>query len=112
MGIDVLAARGVLLVPARSWGRGQESIGAACGHEPRAQRLQRVFQIEIETCRHRGGAVKIIASIEDPVVIKSILDHLDRRDGVTDTSGKRTFKWSLLQTTNDPKWPRVCKKSG
>ena len=44
-----------------------------------AQRLKRVFKIEIETCEHCGGAVKVIASIEDPVVIKQILELLDRR---------------------------------
>ena len=31
------------------------------------------------TCEHCGGAVKVIASIEDPIVIKKILEHLDRR---------------------------------
>jgi len=41
-----------------------------------AQRLKRVFNIDIETCRECGGAVKVIACIEDPVVIKKILDHL------------------------------------
>jgi hypothetical protein len=44
-----------------------------------AQRLKRVFKIDIKTCRHCGGAVKVIASIEDPMVIKQILDHLERR---------------------------------
>ena len=44
-----------------------------------AQRLKRVFKIDIMTCEHCGGAVKVIASIEDPVVIKTILDHLARR---------------------------------
>ena len=43
-----------------------------------AQRLKRVFDIDIdiETCRVCGGAVKVIAAIEDPVVIKRILTHL------------------------------------
>ncbi len=41
-----------------------------------AQRLKRVFNIDIETCRERGGAVKVIAYIEDPVVIRKIRDHL------------------------------------
>jgi hypothetical protein len=41
-----------------------------------AQRLKRVFGIEIESCEHCGGAVKIIASIEDPQVIGRILQHL------------------------------------
>ena len=44
-----------------------------------AQRLKRVFKIDILTCEHCGGAVKVIASIEDSVVIKKILDHLARR---------------------------------
>ena len=38
-----------------------------------------LFKIDIETCRHCGGAVKVIACIEDPVVIKHILAHLERR---------------------------------
>jgi hypothetical protein len=41
-----------------------------------AQRLKRVFGIEIESCEQCGGAVKIIASIEDPQVIGRILEHL------------------------------------
>jgi hypothetical protein len=41
-----------------------------------AQRLKRVFGIEIESCERCGGAVKIIASIEDPQVIGRILEHL------------------------------------
>ena len=44
-----------------------------------AQRLKRVFEIDILNCEHCGGAVKVIASIEDPAVIKQILAHLDRR---------------------------------
>ncbi|MGB5833759.1 MAG: IS91 family transposase, partial [Thiohalocapsa sp.] len=42
-----------------------------------AQRLKRVFGIDIETCPACGGAVRIIACIEDPVVIKRILTRLD-----------------------------------
>ncbi len=45
-----------------------------------AQRLKRVFWIDIETCQHCGGAVRVIASIEDPVVIEKILTHLERRE--------------------------------
>ncbi len=44
-----------------------------------AQRLKRVFNIDITTCETCGGAVKVIASIEDPVVIKQILAHLHRK---------------------------------
>ena len=43
------------------------------------QRLKRVFNIDIETCQGCGGPVKIISCIEDPVVIKRILDHLKEK---------------------------------
>jgi len=42
-----------------------------------AKRLKRVFNIEIETCSKCGADVRIIASIEDPVVIEKILAHLE-----------------------------------
>ena len=42
----------------------------------RAQRLKRVFAIDIETCRECGGELRVIASIEEPAVIERILDHL------------------------------------
>ena len=41
-----------------------------------AQRLKRVFAIDIETCSVCGGNMKVIAAIEDLVVIKKILTHL------------------------------------
>ena len=44
-----------------------------------AQRLKRVFNIDIETCSECGGAVKVIACIEDPVVIEKILTHLNEK---------------------------------
>ena len=44
-----------------------------------AQRLKRVFNIDIETCRECGGAVKIIACIEERVVINRILTHLKEK---------------------------------
>jgi hypothetical protein len=43
------------------------------------RRLKRVFNIDIETCCVCGGSIKVIASIEDPVVIKQILDHLKHK---------------------------------
>ena len=45
-----------------------------------AQRLKRVFGIEIETCEQCGGAVKVIANIEDPLVIQKILSHLNTKN--------------------------------
>jgi hypothetical protein len=41
-----------------------------------AQRLKRVFGIDIVTCAVCGGAMRILACIEDPVVIEKILAHL------------------------------------
>jgi hypothetical protein len=43
-----------------------------------AQRLKRVFAIDIEVCRRCGGKLRVIASIEEPAVIVRILDHLGR----------------------------------
>jgi hypothetical protein len=44
-----------------------------------AQRLKQVFGIDIETCPACGGAVRIIACIEQPEVIDKILTHLDSK---------------------------------
>ncbi len=44
-----------------------------------AQRLKRVFGIDIEACPVCGGALRIIACIEDPAVIERILGHLDAK---------------------------------
>jgi hypothetical protein len=41
-----------------------------------ARLLSRVFNINMEICSECGGSVKIIAAIEDPAVIRKILDHL------------------------------------
>ena len=51
-----------------------------------AQRLKRVFGIDIETCPACGGALRIIASIEDPAVIKKILTHLDTNNASAEPS--------------------------
>lgn len=45
-----------------------------------AQRLNRVFNIDLETCKACGGPVKIIARIEEPAVNEKILRHLERKD--------------------------------
>ena len=41
-----------------------------------AQRLKRVFNIDVETCHVCGGTARVIACIEDRVIIKKILMHL------------------------------------
>ena len=45
-----------------------------------AQRLKRVFNIDIEVCGHCGGSVKVIACIEDQDVIDRILAHLREKE--------------------------------
>jgi len=61
------------------------------------QRLKRVFGIDIEIFREYGGTVKVIpkalavlagqalACIEDPLIIKKNLAHLDKKTPVADT---------------------------
>jgi len=77
-----------LVTPAnRSRGKKVKSLNKAPDQTPAekrasmtwAQRLKRVFSIDIETCDKCGGDVRIIASIEDPVVIRQILNHLDAK---------------------------------
>src|SRR5690606_1136039 len=40
-----------------------------------AQRLKRVFNIDVTTCTHCGGTVRVVASIEEPAAIRAILGH-------------------------------------
>jgi hypothetical protein len=49
-----------------------------------AQRLKRVFAIDIETCRQCGGRLRVIACIEQPEFIERILGHLGRVAGAVD----------------------------
>ena len=44
-----------------------------------AKRLKPVFRIEIETCEACGGKFRVIASIEDSVLIGKILKQLESR---------------------------------
>lgn len=47
-----------------------------------AQRLKRVFNIDIETCSECGGFVKVIACVEEPELIKKILNHVNKKSMV------------------------------
>ncbi len=49
-----------------------------------AQRLKRVFGIDVETCVHCGGKAKIVASVEEPQAIRAILDHFEKRGALGD----------------------------
>ncbi|WP_169720413.1 MULTISPECIES: hypothetical protein [Sedimenticola] len=47
-----------------------------------------MFNIDIETYRECRGTVKVIARIEDPMVINQILDHLKNK---TETNEPKTL---------------------
>ena len=50
-----------------------------------AQRLKRVFSIDIEVCSRCGGSARVITCIEDQDVIDRILDHLRQKEQETPT---------------------------
>jgi hypothetical protein len=43
-----------------------------------AQRLKRVISIDVTTCVHCGGAVRIVANIEESIAIRAILAHFEK----------------------------------
>jgi hypothetical protein len=45
-----------------------------------AQRLKRVFAIDIESCPDCGGTLRVIACIEEPALIRKLLGHLQQLD--------------------------------
>ena len=45
-----------------------------------AQRLKRVFSVDIELCGRCGGSLKVIACIEDQDIIDRILAHLREKE--------------------------------
>jgi hypothetical protein len=44
-----------------------------------AERLRRVFQIDITTCPECGSRLRWIADVTDPSVIRKILHHIQSR---------------------------------
>ena len=49
-----------------------------------AQRLKRVFGIDVSMCVYCGGAVRIVASIEEPTAIRAILAHFAKHGALED----------------------------
>jgi hypothetical protein len=45
-----------------------------------AQRLKRVFAIDIETCPDCGGQLRVVACVEEPDLIRKILAHVRARE--------------------------------
>ena len=79
-----------------------------------AQRLKRVFNIDIETCSGCGG-MKVIACIEDPIVIKQILDHLGTKPETSGTralpeAGRHRLSCSWVCLTDEPEGQRYQSK--
>jgi hypothetical protein len=70
-----------------------------------AQRLKRVFGIEIETCEQCGGAVKVIASIDKSPGKPICTAHAARRVRHRDVSNEHPLViqkiLSYLNTKND-----------
>ena len=58
--------------------RGEVSVSDRQRAMSWAQRLKRVFAIDIETCRQCGGHLRVIASIEAPAVIGPVSARPDR----------------------------------
>ena len=54
-----------------------------------AQRLRRVFKLDLSSCEGCGGQVRVIASVEDPAVIGKILEHIETRRPVLVGAGRR-----------------------
>ena len=54
---------------------GPKQMGLKKKNIPWARFLARVFNIDVEICSKCGGKMKIIAAIEDPKVIRKILDY-------------------------------------
>jgi len=64
------------MVKRRSTIRHEQGLFDDVGPEIEAGLQGAAIRIEIEKCEKCGSRVKIIASIEDPVVIEKILKHL------------------------------------
>ncbi len=64
-----------------------------------AQRLTRVFGIDIETCSACGGAVRIIACIEDPEMIEKILTRLDAKAAEPQAATAAAMPWAAPART-------------
>jgi len=43
-----------------------------------AQRLKRVFGVDITTCVHCSGTVRIVTSIDELIAIRGILIHFEK----------------------------------
>ncbi len=75
---DALGARQAACGRCGASGRQRPRRAAQPRAEAPCDELGRVFSIDITTCAHCGGAVRIVASIEDPKAIRAILAHFEK----------------------------------
>ena len=80
----------ILVTPSRRDKGGHKDRGSTW-----AQRLKRVFNIDVSTCSECGGEAKVIACIEDQAVIDKILAHLMKK-------GALPLPTELLPATRTP----------
>ena len=73
-----------------------------------AQRLRRVFKIDIETCDVCDGTVRVVASIEDTLVIKKILAQLGVGDLRNEVSRCLERSELLAFQTFNPRYRTSC----
>ena len=71
-----------------------------------AQRLKRAFNIDIETRGECGGAVRMIACIEDSEVIEKILTHLDAKGGAPEATEQQIS--ASIRGNQEPMIARTC----
>jgi hypothetical protein len=67
-----------------------------------AQRLKRVFSIDVTNCTHCGGAVRIVASIEDPTAVRAILAHFEKHGARADVPLFFTDRSSAFHEARQP----------
>ena len=77
--VTLLVIRGLELVEPGILSMNGLSVNSVFHWMLTAQRLKRVFAIDVEVCPHCGGGVRIIACTEDPVVIRQILSLVEAK---------------------------------
>jgi hypothetical protein len=57
---------------------GDERAHAARLGEGQRMLMRRVFDLDVLACPHCGGRLRVIATVQDPAVVRTILAHLSR----------------------------------
>ncbi|MSR09911.1 MAG: hypothetical protein EXR82_10430, partial [Gammaproteobacteria bacterium] len=60
--------------------------------------MKRVFQLDLGSCEGCGGQVRVVACLEDPLVIGKILEHLARSGPATGVvRGEKVVVWGRFR---------------